>query len=148
MTQTDTGITVAGRVFRPVTPRRLEHFQYVSFKLLAADAMDGGPIAELCAKVSDHGYGPELFAGLYVECDADGPIPWSAKRAKALAGDLRKSSDPADWNAVTIGLMQGLMRFFGPAAASFEPSPNCSAEVETTPTSEASGPLVPSGSPS
>jgi hypothetical protein len=145
---TDTGITVAGRSFRPVTPRRLEHFQYVSFKLLAADAMDGGPIADLCAKVADAGYGPELFAGLYVECDDQGPLPWTVKRAKALAADLRKSPSLEDWNTVTIALMQGLLRFFGPAAASSDSSPSCSAEVETTPTSEASGPLVLSGSPS
>lgn len=141
-------ITVAGRSFRPVTPRRLEHFQFVSFKLLAADAMDGGPIAELCAKVADAGYGPDLFAGLYVECDQDGPLPWTVKQAKALATELRKSSSVEDWNTVTVALMSGLLRFFGPAADSSASSPNSSSGDATTTISEASGQPEPSGSPS
>jgi hypothetical protein len=134
-----TGITVAGRVFRPVTSRsdgkvNFDQYNYLITHIWAA-AADAPTLPEILARVAASGHARSILAGLVQEEVNGEALPWTAEGATKIAKFFGQPHSFADCAAMQMALLEVLPSFFPGALASQSNSPGAS-EPPTPTTSE------------
>jgi hypothetical protein len=135
----DAGITVAGRVFRPVTSRsdgkvNFDQYNYLITHVWAA-AGKASTMPEILSAVASSGHGRAILAGLMQE-EVNGELqPWTAEGATKIAKFFGQPHTLEDCSTMQVTLLQVLPGFFPGALSSQSDSPGAS-EVQTQTTSE------------
>jgi hypothetical protein len=150
----DAGITVAGRVFRPVTSRSdgkvlASQYNYLMAHIWAAnpDGVAEESLPRLVARIARADVSAEILAGLYV-AETDGqPEPWSVANANRNAKHFAQPHTFDDNATLQHALMQGLADFFPGALDSTESTDPASASP-ATPASISGDPTTSSATPS
>jgi hypothetical protein len=137
---TDTaGITVAGRVFRPVTSRsdgkvNFDQYNYLMSHVWAAAGHEQS-LPDILAKVAGSGHATAILAGLVQE-EVNGDLqPWTAVGATKVAAFFGQPHTFEDCVTMQLTLLEVLPTFFPGAIASPVSSPGYS--VASTPTTSA-----------
>jgi hypothetical protein len=145
-----TGITVAGRVFRPVTSRSdgkyaASQYNYVMSHMWAANpnGVADESLPRVVARIARANVAWEVLATFYVEGDE----PWSVEAANKNAKFFAQPHTLADNEAMHHALIAGLADFFPGALDSTESFDPASASPETPP-SISGDPTTSSATPS
>lgn len=138
------GITVAGRMFRPVTsPFRFPRYTWITSHLWAIPTEGVTTLQQLTAKVAEMGESGAILAGLLCEHDASGAVEWTPSRAREWMALFDGVAEFDTCEALHQMLVWELPRFF-PGVAVYSGSSATSSAAPTPPTGEVprSEPLI------
>ncbi len=132
-----TGITVAGRTFRPVTSFAFEQYNWVVSALAQVEVDGIDDPRELLVRVAEAGMGSTLLAGLLNEVKDGEVVEWSPVHAKAVRRFFAGRSDVVECSALQLHLAKELPAFFPGVVASWLSSRISSASESPTPPTSA-----------